>query len=201
MVLTIEHADGERERLETTKDHPFWSVNADDWVVVGELGVGDGLATLGGMAEIAGIEYRDELTTVYNLTIPGSPTYFVGERGVWVHNCDLAPNFPLGFSRVRRSGQSTFEHVQGHASNSITKTRHGVFDNDPVLATQEAWSRIQREGITGIPSGQSRFVFQINMGRRVGWHGGAAGQRPRSPLNSIRIIVDSTDELITAFPF
>lgn len=27
---------------------------------------------------------------VYNLSIPGSPTYYVGNHGVWVHNCNVS---------------------------------------------------------------------------------------------------------------
>jgi len=40
-----------------------------------------------------GVIFTTERVPVYNLSIPGSPTYYVGEHGVWVHNsgpCDIS---------------------------------------------------------------------------------------------------------------
>lgn len=34
-----------------------------------------------------GVLYTTERVPVNNLSIPGSPTYYVGDHGVWVHNC------------------------------------------------------------------------------------------------------------------
>jgi len=82
------------------------------------------------MAEIAGIEYRDELTTVYNLSIPGSPTYFVGERGVWVHNCPLTHKI----GQHRRAFASFFGEVPpNHEVHHIIPQRfRDVFGTDTI---------------------------------------------------------------------
>ena len=51
-----------------------------------------------GTALLKGVLYTTERVPVYNLSIPGSPTYYVGEHGVWVHNCLL---WDLIYGRIR----------------------------------------------------------------------------------------------------
>ena len=63
--------------------------------------MGDRLSTISGTAQVVGVLYTTERVPVYNLSIPGSPTYYVGEHGVWVHNaspfdCFTNTRFPVG---------------------------------------------------------------------------------------------------------
>jgi hypothetical protein len=125
-VLTLRHADGVVEQIRTTDEHPFhrlldrgwWAgavgVAADDvsdaggrWTRADELAPGDRLTTLEGAAEVVAVSTTAERVPVYNLSIPEAPTYFVGQRGVWVHNCKIVKHhlFPQRFrDRFKRLG-------------------------------------------------------------------------------------------------
>jgi hypothetical protein len=74
------------ERLRTTAPHRFFTLGRGI-VPASELSVGDRLRTLAGsLREIVAIEPGPSSMTVYNLTVAGSHTYFVGDTAVWVHN-------------------------------------------------------------------------------------------------------------------
>lgn len=45
---------------------------------------------MGEDAEVVALTFGRERVPVYNLSVPGSPTYFVGDHGLWVHNCDIS---------------------------------------------------------------------------------------------------------------
>jgi len=51
------------------------------------LAPGDVLRTRTETAVVAAVHLPSGRTTVYNLSVEGSPNYFVGTDGVWVHNC------------------------------------------------------------------------------------------------------------------
>jgi len=94
LLLTVEHPDGALETIRTTDEHPFHRLIAagasiGEWIRADALVPGDRLSTIEGSARVVAIGYTTERVPVHNLSIPGAPTYFVGERGVWVHNCDL----------------------------------------------------------------------------------------------------------------
>jgi len=74
------------EILRTTLAHRFFA-EGKGFVCLGELAAGDRVRTLGGgSVAIARIEAERDRATVYNLSVDGSPTYFVGRAGLWVHN-------------------------------------------------------------------------------------------------------------------
>lgn len=74
------------DRVRTTAPHRFFTLE-QGIVPASELSVGNRLRTLDGSArEIVAIEPGPTNMTVYNLTVAGSHTYFVGDAAVWVHN-------------------------------------------------------------------------------------------------------------------
>ena len=85
--------------LRVTAEHPFWA-RGRGWVKAGELRRNDALA--GRDQEwlaVDGISETGEQVPVYNFSVPGSKTYFVGGAdwgfAVWVHNseqCIVAGN-------------------------------------------------------------------------------------------------------------
>ena len=81
------HETGDVEVLHATDEHPFHVVETGAWTRADRLRVGDGLSTISGVAELVGISFGRETVPVYNLSIPATPTYYVGDHGVWVHNC------------------------------------------------------------------------------------------------------------------
>src|SRR5262249_1219608 len=104
----------------------------------------------------------------------------------------------LKWTRSSEFGESAYEHVQLHGFNDIAKPIHGVFEGDPVIATQEAWWKAQASVVSPIPQGV-RDVFIVPMGYKVGWQGGATGTG--AALENIVIVVDrATGEIVTSYP-
>lgn len=74
--------------IETTAEHPFW-VKGKGWTPAIELQKGDVLENSRGAETIVWeVEPTNRENTVYNLEVEGFNTYFVGESGLWVHNCN-----------------------------------------------------------------------------------------------------------------
>ncbi|XZE42763.1 RHS repeat-associated core domain-containing protein [Pirellulaceae bacterium SH467] len=102
---------------------------------------------------------------------------------------------PLDWSIVKKAtGETRWEHVQKHGVNNLKKDFHGVFDQDAVLTTQEAWYRAQRLGIKVDTDG----TLVVPMGRRVGYEGGKLGSGVE--LNSVTIHTTDSCKIITAYP-
>ena len=84
-TLKLTFSDG--QSITTTAAHPFY-VDGKGFTPAGRLAVGNAIVTRAGPpVKVMAIE-REALATVYNLTVDGDHTYFVGDvdGGVWVHN-------------------------------------------------------------------------------------------------------------------
>ncbi|MFN5530902.1 MAG: polymorphic toxin-type HINT domain-containing protein, partial [Planctomycetaceae bacterium] len=89
--LTIFTADGRRERLGTTGNHPFYEASERRFVPARELRPGCRVVTVtGAIAEVEAVEIHTagagESFTTYNIEVEEDHTYHVGELGTWVHN-------------------------------------------------------------------------------------------------------------------
>ena len=86
--VTIENAEGEKETIDSTPEHPFY-VEGKGWVEASSLHAGMTIwfanGTKGTVEDIS-IEGLEEPITVYNFEVRDFHTYFVGESGVLVHN-------------------------------------------------------------------------------------------------------------------
>lgn len=102
--LLILHEDGESETINTTDEHPFHVADTGLWTRADQLVIGDRLSTITGTALLQGVVYTTEFVSVYNLSIPGSPTYYVGEHGVWVHNSGCPVNLAVYSTFTAASG-------------------------------------------------------------------------------------------------
>ena len=81
--------DGATASFETTDDHPWW-VAGQGWKKTEELVVGMAVTTRDGRGMVlASVLETDRIDATYNLTVADFETYFVGEQGVLVHNCDI----------------------------------------------------------------------------------------------------------------
>ena len=112
-VVTVALADSKTGKIETlscTPEHPLF-VQGQGWVEAGSVGIGTSIVSRAGLAlEVTSLTWEknraEELAagtgssfggyTVYNLTVEGDHTYFVGASGggTWVHNagpCDWKP--------------------------------------------------------------------------------------------------------------
>jgi hypothetical protein len=78
------------EVLEPTRQHPFWSVDRQEWVQAAELWVGERLLTPSGPVHVAWLAAKPGVHRVYNLEVEDAHSYLVGESRLWVHNtCDV----------------------------------------------------------------------------------------------------------------
>ena len=89
--LTIVTADGRRERLGTTGNHPFHEASERRFVPARELRPGCRVVTVtGAIADVEAVEVHTaaagESFTTYNIEVEEDHTYHVGELGTWVHN-------------------------------------------------------------------------------------------------------------------
>jgi hypothetical protein len=74
------------EEIEVTGSHPFYDVRANGWKPVSWLEPGDELQSKVGTAILLAREKLEGEHQVYNITVAGTHTYFVGDVGLWVHN-------------------------------------------------------------------------------------------------------------------
>jgi len=93
-VLVVK-IDGWIEPLVLTSTHPMWRLDSTEldkpvpggrWVVAGALVAGDRVRTSTGQACVESVVAANESETVYNLTVAGGHTFFVGQGKAWVHN-------------------------------------------------------------------------------------------------------------------
>jgi RHS repeat-associated protein len=102
----------------------------------------------------------------------------------------------LDWSIVSKSGENRFDHVRTHNSDMPMKDEHGIFFDDGVTVTNEAYARAQDLGIT-----PKNGIYEVPMGRQVGAGGGRSGAQGFLPLNKVTIVVvPGTNKLITAYP-
>jgi hypothetical protein len=79
---------GQPEATRVTKNHPYWSVDREDFIPAGELREGETVDCLNGSGTttVASITPSDYSGLVYNLEIHGEHVYRVGSSGLLAHN-------------------------------------------------------------------------------------------------------------------
>ncbi len=83
-VYNIDFDNG--ESLGVTYQHPIYSASEGDWVLAGELEIGEKVLTYNGETEVLSSEKKEEPETVYNLEVKELHNFLVGESGIVVHN-------------------------------------------------------------------------------------------------------------------
>ncbi len=97
--VEIEHADGVRETISCTTEHPFYVVDKG-WCGANRLQSGDSLELLdGGRSKVITVVADSGRHAVYNFEVADDHTYFVGDRGVWVHNASRVNYVPSSASK------------------------------------------------------------------------------------------------------
>ena len=89
--LTIRKADGRRETLGTTGNHPFFAASEQRFVPARELRSGCRVVTVtAAIAEVEAVEVHTaaagESFTTHNIEVEEDHTDHVGELGSWAHN-------------------------------------------------------------------------------------------------------------------
>jgi hypothetical protein len=85
--ITVHGTGGYVERIAVTPDHPF-HLRSGGWVGARQLREGDVLSGFTGkdLTVVAAVGRTGKTATVYNIEVAGAHNYFVGQRGVLVHN-------------------------------------------------------------------------------------------------------------------
>jgi hypothetical protein len=80
--------------IETTPDHPFYTADRG-WIVAGALQTGERIRTATGIdAVVVSFTIEQHPASMWDITVAGAHSFFVGSGAVLVHNC---PN-PLRFT-------------------------------------------------------------------------------------------------------
>ena len=137
-VFELTFADGEqREVISVTSDHRFHTTERG-WVVSAELQIGEAIESLDGrrlVFETRSAQARKAPT--FNLSVAEDHNYFVGESGLWVHNCTpcgLSPDaYVAGLPQKRTptgGPEDQFEIEQTGPMNYRVPAGNETFDID-----------------------------------------------------------------------
>ena len=114
---------------------------------------------------------------------------------------------PAGLRYTRGSVHGhRLAHLLSHARDDPDRPgQHGVFDEDDPAAVvslvDEAYEQALAGENTRTRREDERTVYEVDLGRRVGYIGGESGNRRGRPrAEHVRLVVEG-DRLITAFPF
>ena len=212
IALTHPHQDhllklkieGERVAIEATPSHPFWvrrTGKAAVWITAGRMHAGDLVLTEKGKWEQVTEDVPlNKLATVYNFEVQDDHDYFVGSTGVLVHNA--GPCGPLDWSRTNPNGQTAVDHVNMHGIDDPSKYAHGVFADDPITSTNQAWDTAVQNAIEPTVGSNGNWNYDIPY-PDAGLAGGISGSAAGNPiLNMIRIVtLPFSNTVVTAFPF
>ena len=146
LVVADEIDQGEHETIGTTSNHPFWSVDRQEYVQAGSLRKGEHLRTIhGDTKRVISKLARPGPEPVYNLEVFGEHTYFVGKDGILVHN--NGPQyieFNSGLNRWRNI--KTKQIVKKPGTNDVMLDT-GVLRN--FVAEGSAMRHIQKSAVNG----------------------------------------------------
>ena len=92
------------EVITATSNHPFWTINTQNWTEAGQLNVETVLWNINDKnSTISSLRSYTKKATVYNLTVDNDHTYFVGVGEVLGHNSDDCD--PKELARLLRSAK------------------------------------------------------------------------------------------------
>lgn len=138
----------------------------------------------------------------------GAPTVEPGELSDVLRDVGRgAYESPAGLRYTRGSKEGhRLKHVMAHAVDDPNRPgQHGVFDSDDprevVLLVDEAYEQALAGRDTRTRREDGRVVYEVDVGRRVGYVGGQSGNRRGRPAaDHVRLVIQE-NRLITAFPF
>jgi hypothetical protein len=85
----VEHLRLDSGPIETTPNHPFFTADRG-WVVAGSLTIGEQIRTESGRnATVVAFTLDSTPSTMWDLTVDGAHTFFVGPGAALVHNCPI----------------------------------------------------------------------------------------------------------------
>jgi hypothetical protein len=134
--LTVATGNGTSAVINTTQEHPFWSITRHAWTHAETLNPGEQLQTVNGStAEVLARTNYPDARTMFNLTVSTIHTYYVlaGTMPVLVHNIDECRVADLTLGDGSRpaegisaeNGEDVYAHEQAFVNES--GDRNGCF--------------------------------------------------------------------------
>jgi RHS repeat-associated protein len=126
----VEHLATDTGPIETTPNHPFFTADRG-WVEAGQLVVGEQIRTESGhTTAVTGFTLDATPTTMWDLTVDGAHSFFVGSGAVLVHNaCPsqiLSGNIHAATNIAQQAGEAA-HHIVAYGSKRADEAR-GVLD-------------------------------------------------------------------------
>ena len=98
----------ESKPIGVTENHPFWSVDRNQFVPIGQMSIGEQVLSYHGLPRrIESMLARPGPQIVYNIEVYGEHVYYVGDQGVLVHNAYLT---------------KAIKHSKGHFGTHLDRT-------------------------------------------------------------------------------
>ncbi len=95
------------------------------------------------------------------------------------------------------------EHLRRHTKDIPARPAHGVFDGEmegALKTIDQAYEKAKKGVRTTKKVDQSRTIYTVDMGKRIGYLGGKAGARKRNPMaRRVRLVLEGK-QVITAYP-
>ncbi len=145
--------DGTTEAMEGTAIHPFWSLDLNDWVAMGELEPGERLSSPQGEARVLSQTIVNRVAPVYNVEVHGEHVYQVGDLALLVHNAYApvkGPNLPILNPHFTPVSQFIGEQATVAAHLPPGKYTALIVDGQVYVAKMHnvAWELAGRKGVT-----------------------------------------------------
>ena len=120
------YVEGQEEPIGVTETHPFWSVDREDFVPVGELVEGERLLLFNGETKrVTQRLPRPGPECVYNLEVLGEHVYLVTQDGLLVHNFCISYKSQINHNgqrpHFRTSETDLVSELQGLFGNKIVR--------------------------------------------------------------------------------
>ena len=180
--LEVLEDGGEDEVIRATPGHRFW-VEGQGWLPAADLHEGDVLTLLSGKhAVFERVQAEREHSTVYNLEVEETHSYFVGEEGVWVHNAACGPDAMSKAASdpdrngLTKAGRALQKHGD-RAGSAFPKTKGGPAALNPagqgivddILTTPGSVGTPNRFGGTDVTAPDGRGVRYDGKGNFMGF--------------------------------
>jgi hypothetical protein len=124
----VEHLGLDSGPIETTPNHPFFTADRG-WVVAGSLTIGEQIRTESGRnATVVAFTLDSTPSTMWDLTVDGAHTFFVGPAAVLVHNCNEVPfgqSADDGFNNVDWLAQMQRDLLVGGSPETVVDLNPG----------------------------------------------------------------------------
>ena len=152
---------GLEKPIGATSSHPFWSLDRNEWVSVGELKIGETVKTKEGITQLSFKKKIEGLQTVYNLEIYREHNFLVSNRSLLVHNnCDaISSSITKVFGDSRR-----LNHFIHGGKNSVHRWESLVPDLNPSEISKIADDVLRNGRVVPYKSGQSKVLSVTSNG-------------------------------------